>query len=238
MLRPVAGDWAWDLVARLGLPGHLLGEVVPPGTVLGALRAEVAEETGLSRSIGHTPASHDTASAVAAVPFQQPGSAYISSGTWSLVGMEVPRPVIDERAFLANLTNEAGAGGTFQLMSNGTGLWLLQECRRTWETSRAGMAVRRASGHGRVVGVPGTAASTPTTLCSSPPVTCLDVSPIGAARAARAPRKALPPWCAAYWKAWPLAYRQTIELLTSTCGISPPAVHIVGGGSRNQLCAS
>ena len=92
---PVAGDWAWDLLARLGLPAHLLGEVVPPGTVLGPLRADVAQEVGLSGVSVITPASHDTASAIAAVPFRYPGSAYISSGTWSLVGMEVPRPVID-----------------------------------------------------------------------------------------------------------------------------------------------
>jgi rhamnulokinase len=231
---PVTGDWAWDLVSRLGLPGHLLGEVVPPGTVLGALRAEVAEETGIAGASVIAPASHDTASAVAAVPFHQPGSAFISSGTWSLVGMEVPKPVIDERAFLANLTNEAGAGGTFQLMSNGTGLWLLQECRRTWELHGQGWQF------GELVAM---AESSPSLGPLVDPNDAVFLAP------GDMPRR-IADWCRQSGQSVPegpaamvrcvleslaVAYRQTIELLTSTCGISPPAVHIVGGGSRNQL---
>ncbi len=231
---PVAGDWAWDLVARLGLPGHLLGEVVPPGTALGALRADVAEQTGLSGVSVITPASHDTASAIAAVPFQQPGSAYISSGTWSLVGMEVPGPVIDERAYLANLTNEAGAGGTFQLMSNGTGLWLLQECRRTWDL------------HGQ-----GWQFSELVAMAEAAPALGAVVDPNDPVFLAPGdmPRR-IADWCQGRGQSVPdgpgamvrcvleslaLAYRQTIDLLTSTRGTSPPAVHIVGGGARNEL---
>jgi rhamnulokinase len=231
---PVAGDWAWDLVSRLGLPGHLLGEVVPPGTVLGALRAEVAEETGIAGASVIAPASHDTASAVAAVPFQQPGSAYISSGTWSLVGLEVPKPVIDERAFLANLTNEAGAGGTFQLMSNGTGLWLLQECRRTWELQGQGWQF------GELVAMAESSASLgPLVDPNDPAFLAPGDMPRRIADWCRQSGQSAPEGPAAMVRcileSLAVAYRQTIELLTSTCGISPPAVHIVGGGSRNQL---
>ena len=231
---PVAGDWAWDLVARLGLPAHLFGEIVPPGTVLGTLREEVAEETGLRGASVITPASHDTASAVAAVPFRQPGSAYVSSGTWSLVGMEVPRPVIDERAFLANLTNEAGAGGTFQLMSNGTGLWLLHECRRTWDLHGQGWQFTELV----------------TMAESAPPLGSLvDPNDPGFLAPGDMPQR-IADWCRQSGQSVPdgpaamvrcvleslaLSYRQTIELLTSACGISPPAVHIVGGGARNEL---
>ena len=231
---PVAGDWAWDLVARLGLPGHLFGEIVPPGTVLGTLRAEVAEETGLRGALVITPASHDTASAVAAVPFRQPGSAYISSGTWSLVGMEVPGPVIDERAFLANLTNEAGAAGSFQLMSNGTGLWLLHECRRTWDLHGQGWQFTDLV----------------TMAESAPPLASLvdPNDPVFLAPGDMPQRIA--DWCRQSGQTAPdgpaamvrcvleslaLSYRQTIELLTSAGGIAPPAVHIVGGGARNEL---
>jgi rhamnulokinase len=190
---PVAGDWAWDLLARLGLPAHLLGEVVPPGTVLGPLRADVAQEVGLSGVSVITPASHDTASAIAAVPFRYPGSAYISSGTWSLVGMEVPRPVIVERAFSANLTNEAGAGGTFQLMSNGTGLWLLQECRRTWDLHGQGWEFTE------LVAMAESAPALGALVDPNDPVFL----------APGVPLMARPPWSAACWRAspWPTARR-------------------------------
>jgi rhamnulokinase len=231
---PVAGDWAWDLVGRLGLPGHLLGEVVVPGTVLGDLRADVAEETGLVGVSVITPASHDTACAVAAVPFHQPGSAFISSGTWSLVGIEVPAPVIDDRAFAAGLTNEGGAGGTFLLLSNGTGLWLLHECRRTWELHGQGWQFTDLVNLAE----------------SAPPLGSL-VDPNDPVFLAPGdmPRR-IADWCRQTGQSPPdgpgamvrcvleslaLSYRQTIELLTSACGISPPAVHIVGGGGRNEL---
>ena len=93
---------------------------------------EVAEDTGLRRREVVAVATHDTGSAVAAVPFRRPGSVFISAGTWSLVGLEVDAPVITDAAFAANLTNEGGVDGTFRLLRNVTGLWLLHECRRAW----------------------------------------------------------------------------------------------------------
>ena len=108
--------------------------IVEPGAILGGLLSHVAEATGLPRA---TPvavvASHDTASAVVAVPFEAgTTAAYISSGTWSLVGVEVDAPVLSEQARAANLTNERGFGGTTRLLKNVMGLWLVQECRRAW----------------------------------------------------------------------------------------------------------
>lgn len=129
------GEPRWDseLLAELGIPTALLPEIVMPGTLLGHLRPELAAETGLT----HAPpvfavGSHDTASAVAAVPGLDERSAYISSGTWSLVGVEVDAPVVNERALELNFTNEGGVAGTTRLLKNVTGLWLLQECRRRW----------------------------------------------------------------------------------------------------------
>ena len=129
---PRADGWALDLLERLEIPARLFAEVVPPGMVLGPLRDEVVEDSRLRAAVVVAPATHDTASAVAAVPFREAGSAYISSGTWSLVGLEVPAPVIDDRTFAANLTNEGGVSGTFRLLRNVTGLWILHECRREW----------------------------------------------------------------------------------------------------------
>ena len=104
------------------------------GAVLGELRPEVAAEAGLRQAppviaVG----SHDTASAVAAVPGLDGRSAYISSGTWSLMGVETPQPVIDQRALALNFTNEGGVAGNIRLLKNVTGLWLLQESRRQWQ---------------------------------------------------------------------------------------------------------
>jgi rhamnulokinase len=231
---PVAGDWAWDLLERLGLPSHLFGEIVAPGTILGDLRPEVAEDTGLTGAAVISPASHDTASAIAAVPFREPGSAYVSSGTWSVVGTEVTRPVIDDRSFSANLTNEGGPSGTFQLMSNATGLWLLHECQRTWEQ------------HGHRWEFSELAAL----AGAAPPLASL-VDPNAAAFVAPGDMPGrIADWCRRTGQEVPegpgemvrcllesltLVYRQTIELLTAVSGVSPPAVHIVGGGSRNEL---
>jgi rhamnulokinase len=126
--------WATGMLERLSIPTDVLPPVVPPGTVLGNLLSEVTEEVGLP---GTAPviasASHDTASAVAAIPGLDERSAYISSGTWSLMGVETPEPVINPEALALNFTNEGGVGGTIRLLKNIAGLWLLQECRRQWQ---------------------------------------------------------------------------------------------------------
>jgi rhamnulokinase len=135
--NPIANTWATNLLKRLDLPTQIFGELVQPGTNLGGLRREVATETGLNDVSVVVPGTHDTASAVLAVPAastpgERPDWCYISSGTWSLMGVEVPRPVITDKCRQWNFTNEGGVGGTTRLLKNITGLWLVQECRRIW----------------------------------------------------------------------------------------------------------
>ncbi len=125
------GRWATELLDQLGVPTHLLPEVVQPGTDVGPLVGQLAVG-GLARTRVIVPAGHDTASAVVAVPFQDPGGLFISSGTWSLVGIEVPAAIISDTSRRMNLTNEGGYGGTIRLLRNVMGLWILQECRRQW----------------------------------------------------------------------------------------------------------
>ena len=115
-LDPHTGTWATDLLERLGIPAAPFREIVEPATVLGRLRDEVAERTGLGDTRVAVPGTHDTASAVAAVPFRDPGAAYISAGSWSLVGVELAEPLITDEGFAANLTNEGGVGGTTRLL--------------------------------------------------------------------------------------------------------------------------
>jgi rhamnulokinase len=123
------GRWATELLEELGIPTQPLPEVVDAGTDLGPVRLDLPG-FGSARVIA--PPSHDTASAVVGVPLEGPGAAYVSSGTWSLVGVEISRPQITEAAMAANLTNEGGAYGTIRLLRNSTGMWLLQESRRQW----------------------------------------------------------------------------------------------------------
>ncbi|MCZ7543137.1 MAG: rhamnulokinase [Anaerolineae bacterium] len=129
---PIAGDWARDLLERLGIPTAMLPEVVPPGTILGPLKAPVPNLEGVTPVIA--PVTHDTGSAVAAVPAEGDRFAYISLGTWALMGAEVQQPHITPAGMAYNFTNEGGAAGTYRLLKNSLGLWLVQECRRTWAT--------------------------------------------------------------------------------------------------------
>ncbi|MDQ4126826.1 MAG: rhamnulokinase, partial [Actinomycetota bacterium] len=126
-----AGGWSQTLLEEMNLPAHVFPKIVPPATELGPLLPAVAEEVGAGLPVV-TVASHDTASAVVAVPARERDFAYISSGTWSLVGVETSSPVLTREAMEANFTNEGGFGGTTRFLKNVMGLWLLQECRRTW----------------------------------------------------------------------------------------------------------
>ena len=129
---PRRRGWSDPLLEKMNIPRRIFPEVVTPGTVLGPLSALVAEETGAGELQIIAPGSHDTASAIAAVPADGPGFAWISSGTWSILGVELREPVISSQSLSFNFTNEGGVNGTFRLSKNIAGLWLVQECRRTW----------------------------------------------------------------------------------------------------------
>ena len=138
MFHPTQRNWSIDMLRKLGLPTQMLPEVVNPGTKLGRLREDVARRAGLPRLDVVAPATHDTGAAIAAVPTERTGSAnwaYISSGTWSLMGLELPHAVLSQRALELNVTNEGGIDGTYRLLKNIMGLWLVQECRKSFERS-------------------------------------------------------------------------------------------------------
>src|SRR5262245_29101631 len=134
---PVTRAWAYPLLDEFRLPRHILGNLVYPGTKLGTLLPAVASDTGLSPSFPVVlPATHDTGDAVAAVSAACIDRCYLSSGTRSLMGIELDRPIIDERSLKYNFTNEGGVGGTIRSVKNIMVLWLVQECRRAWERER------------------------------------------------------------------------------------------------------
>jgi rhamnulokinase len=124
MVNPMAGDWAKTMLNKLGIPIYIFPDIVQPGTKLG-------NYDGFSVI---APACHDTGSAVAAVPDRGSSYAYISSGTWSLVGLEVKKPALTKEALKANVTNEGGIGGTYRLLKNVMGLWIVQQCNQSWKS--------------------------------------------------------------------------------------------------------
>jgi rhamnulokinase len=231
-----AGAWAGDLLHRLDVPPGLLPELVEPGTRLGQLAADVAAETGVGSPTVVAVGTHDTASAVAGVPFRTPGSVYVSAGTWSLVGLELDRPAITDATFAANLTNEGGVGGTFRLLRNVTGLWLLDECRRTWAASGHDLAfdelVAAAEG-------------------AAPLRSLIDPNDPSFAVPGDIPQR-IREFCAATGQPQPedvpavsrcileslaLKHAEVVGLLASVTGAVPPELHVVGGGARNEpLC--
>jgi rhamnulokinase len=136
LYNPIKKEWEKELLTALGLPADLMQNIVQPGSVLGELKADISKQTGSAPIPVIAVATHDTGSAVAAVPASDKDWAYISSGTWSLMGIEIEKPVINEQSLRLNFTNEGGVGETFRFLKNITGLWLLEECRRTWSGKR------------------------------------------------------------------------------------------------------
>ncbi|MCS7337782.1 MAG: rhamnulokinase [Verrucomicrobiae bacterium] len=139
-LHPTRRNWSYALLKKFRLPTHFLPKLVPPGTELGALRESVASQTGLKGAKVIAPPSHDTAAAVAGVPTTNTGKtnwAYLSSGTWSLMGVEAPKANLSKRALELNFTNEGGVNHTYRLLKNIMGLWLVQQCRRAFDVRGA-----------------------------------------------------------------------------------------------------
>ena len=133
MINPYTRDWDRELLKMLDIPDGMLGEVKLPGTLRGKLLPDIARECGVPQIPVIAVGGHDTASAVAAVPARDADFAYISSGTWSLLGAEIPKPLCEEGVMNANYTNEGGVDGSIRLLKNIMGLWIINECKREWD---------------------------------------------------------------------------------------------------------
>ena len=136
LYNPLRRDWDDELFDALHLPKAIMQAVVTPGTVIGQLSQQLSREIGLPRPSVVATASHDTAAAVAAVPTEGKDWAYISSGTWSLMGVEAEAPIITDHSLRLNYTNEGGVAGTFRVLRNIMGLWLVRQCRRAWQSEK------------------------------------------------------------------------------------------------------
>jgi len=230
----VTRTWATDLLERLDIPTRLLPEVVAPGTLLGSVTAETAEATGLGAAAVIAPGTHDTASAVAGVPFRNAGSVFLSVGTWSLVGMEVERPLINDETYGANLTNEGGVAGTYRLLRNVTGLWLLHECRRAWAAQGTELAfdqlvnlARTAPPLRSFIDPNAEAFLEPGDMPQRIRDFCRHTNqqePTDVAATVRCVLESLA-----------LKHAEIVDVLRRVTGSDPAELHVVGGGARNEL---
>jgi rhamnulokinase len=225
--NPVKKSWATTLLDRLGLAASILPEIVPPGSLLGPLLPEVAETTGLSKDTHvYATACHDTASAVAAVPATGDDWCYISSGTWSLMGAESDAPIINERSLAMNFTNEMGTGGRIRFLKNIAGLWLLQECRREW------MLAGQEHSYEQLSSMAAQARSSGVIL---DPDEFLEPGQMPRRIAGRCGSDDPGVICRTILESLAATYRKVLDNLENLTGKRIGRVHIVGGGSRNQL---
>jgi rhamnulokinase len=236
MIDARTGQWATDLLGELSLPTHMLQPTVPAGTSLGPLRAPIAEAAGASSDLPViVPAGHDTASAVAAVPASgdQPW-AYLSSGTWSLMGAELAKPMVTPAAREAAFTNEAGVGGTVRFLKNIAGLWLVQETRRDY--AERGQDV----GYDQLTGFAQEAEPFRTLVNPDhPPFLHPGHMPEKIATFARATNQPVPETLGQFVRccleSLALKYRQTLDQLEDVLDQRFAVLHIVGGGGKNTL---
>ncbi len=231
---PRQRNWSDPLLSAMGIPRRIFPRVIAPGTVLGPLLPAVTEDTLAEKIPVVAPACHDTGSAVVAVPAETKDFAWISSGTWSIMGTELSAPVINPASLKFNLTNEGGANGTFRLSKNVAGLWLVQECRRTWAAAGDELSYEKLTeiaaqakplvsvidpDHGDFL-KPGDMPSRIRAFCqrSGQPVPETKVAVVRCILESLA-----------------LKYRWVLERLEQVVGHRLDPIHIVGGGTQNRL---
>lgn len=227
-------EWAYDLLADLGIPTKIFGEIVPPGTNLGVMRASLAGELSLPKTSVIASSGHDTASAIAAVPASGPDFIYLSSGTWSLLGVELDQPNISAGSLSANMTNEGGVGGKIRFLKNIVGLWLVQECRRQWahegdEYSYDDLTkmATKAGAFGPLI-IPGDSRFlAPDDMPKTIQGYCKETGQTVPENKGAILRCVL--------ESLALEYRWVAEQIDHLIGKRFPVIHIIGGGTKNKL---
>jgi len=236
-VHPLRRDWSLPLLKKLGLPTHFLPKIVPPGTTLGKFRKSLAERTGLVGVKVVAPPSHDTASAVAGVPTANTGKAnwaYISSGTWSLMGVEVNKAALSPRALELNMTNEGGIDGTYRLLKNIMGLWLVQQCKRSFD------AAGKKYDYAQLAALAAKAKPLRSIVnLNDPRFLNPPDMPKAIQEFCRETKQPIPKTegelirCA--YESLALKYREVLGSLEALTGEPIEVIHIVGGGSQSQL---
>lgn len=231
LLNPVTGDLDKDLLMSIGLKREQFGPMTQPGTVIGPLTPQVQEATGIGPEVKVVAiAAHDTASAVAAVPAKDPEYAYLSCGTWSLMGIESPTPIITDESFKQNFTNEGGIDGTTRFLKNICGLWIFEQCRPEFKNvpSEIGplTALCETTRFGSIINPDDPAFAHPASMCKAIDEYCERTGQI----APRTPAE----YIRCIYKSLAHRYTAIIDILQ---GMSPNKIkclHVIGGGSLNK----
>jgi len=233
LLKPGKAEWEEKLFRTAGIPSVLAGEIIKPGTVIGKVLDEIQEETGSAAIPCISVAGHDTASAIASVPAKEGNWAYLSSGTWSLLGIESPVPLVSEQTLAMNFTNEGGVEGTTRFLKNIMGMWLIQECKRIWDA-------KSVMGWHEIVALSNNAK----------PFKCfINPDDVGFLNPGDMP-KAVQDYCVKTNQPVPetkgeiarciydslvLKYKYTLRQIESVTGKKIERLHIIGGGAHNAM---
>ena len=235
MIDPNTRDWAWDLIDKFGIPRKILGKIEPAGMFRGTLLKQIADECNVDEIPVYSVAGHDTAAAVAAVPAEEDDFAYISSGTWSLFGAEIDKPLTEKSVMDANYTNEGGICNTIRLLKNIMGLWIINECKRVWDRrgNTAGFAeivkmAEAAPAFKAIIDVDDPRFLTPGDMPGRIQEYCRETNqavPEGIGEIARV-----------IYESLAIKYRWALEALeTDMLKKEVKVLHIVGGGSNNLM---
>jgi rhamnulokinase len=232
--NPREKQWASELLTALEIPGRIFQEIVQPGMVLERLRTSVAEDASCERIPVIAVGSHDTASAVAAVPAESSDFIYISSGTWSLIGIESDKPIINGNSLNYNLTNEGGVCNTIRFLKNIMGMWLLQESRRQWAKAGKNYSYQELTdlaadspAFRSFIFVDDHRFLAPGDMVARIQAFCRETGQSIPQTPAEVVRCIL--------ESLALGYRWGTEKLRELSGKALPVIHIIGGGSRNRL---
>jgi rhamnulokinase len=236
-VHPLKRNWSLALLKRLGLPTHFLPKIIPPGTTLGTIRKSLAERIGLVDVKVVAPPSHDTASAIAGVPTTTTGKtnwAFINSGTWSLMGVEVNKPILSPRALELNMANEGGLDGTHGLLKNIMGLWLVQQCRgafaaagRKYDYIQLVQMAAMSQPFRSIVNLDDPRFFNPPNMIRAIQDFCRDTKQPTPKNDGELVR------CA--YESLALKYRETLGSLEELTGERVEVIHIVGGGSQSEI---
>ena len=230
MLNPMTGDLDEDILKALGLPRDKFGVLTQPGTVIGTLTAQVQEATGLGAIPVVAVAGHDTGSAVAAVPAEDKEYAYLSCGTWSLLGIESSQAIISEDSFRENFTNEGGIEGTTRFLKNICGLWLFEQSRKEFKDAPASVgelvALCEKSEYDGLINPDAPCFAAPASMTAAIREYCISTGQTVPETPAD--------YCRCIFRSLALRYRQVVEILQGMCDFPIKKLHVIGGGSQNK----
>ena len=234
ILNPVTKQMEDHLLMPLGLSSEIFPKVIFPGVQIGTLTDDIAQETGIGKVPVVAVAGHDTGSAVAAVPAKNERFAYLSSGTWSLMGIETKSPIINEQSMQLNFTNEGGVDGTTRFLKNITGMWLLEECRREWEKEGADYSypelVKMATEEQPfrfMIDPDDPSFAHPQSMTAAIKAYCVRTGQVAPQTHSEFVRT--------IFESLALKYRVVLEMLRSVAPFGIEILHVIGGGSQNAL---